>query len=340
MFITVKLVLKVEKQIVDELHTYEKGMKHEIYKVAGVFQKEQRIFAYPYRNISNVVSWDSKQNVIDEAVAYYKKKQKKHKAQLDFSSVWSKKSYVLHEEGYLLLTLGRSQGAKVLNVPFYVHEQQIKQIKRGVCKDMTIKERSDNWFAFILVEIEKPEPSGNLIMGIDLGIKNPAVACLSDGHIKFFGSGRQLRFLHRSYRKKISEMQRRHQFKKLRNFDHRLSRILRNFDHQISKAIVDYAQVHHVGLIKLEKLTGIHDHFDVKSTSTIYLWSYQRLQYFIQYKANLAGIEVRYVPPYNTSKRCPACGRINRPKDRLYTCSCGFRSHRDIVGAKNIMLAL
>lgn len=340
MYITVKLVLKVNEVIIEDLRNYENGMKHEIYKVAGVFKKENRIFAYPYRYISNIVSWNSKQKVIDEATLYYKKKQKKHKAELDFSSKWSYHSYELHEEGYLSLTLGRAQGARILRVPFYVHDEQIQKIKRGTYKDMTIKERGDHWFAFILVEIEKIEPNGSIVMGIDIGLKNPAVAYLSDGHVKFFGNGRQLRFFHRSYRKKITMMQRQHQYKKLRNFDHRLSRILRNFDHQVSRSIIDYAVEHDVGLIKLEKLTGIHDRFNVRQLSTIYLWSYQRLQYFIEYKANLAGIKVQYVSPYNTSKRCPVCSRLNQANDRLYTCSCGFRAHRDLVGARNIMLAL
>lgn len=37
MYITVKLVLKVNEGIIEDLRNYENGMKHEIYKVAGVF---------------------------------------------------------------------------------------------------------------------------------------------------------------------------------------------------------------------------------------------------------------------------------------------------------------
>ena len=60
----------------------------------------------------------------------------------------------------------------------------------------------------------------------------------------------------------------------------------------------------------------------------------------ITYKAQLAGIEVRYVNPYNTSKKCPKCGRINKPKDRTYQCKCGYHGHRDVVAAINILHAL
>ena len=40
-----------------------------------------------------------------------------------------------------------------------------------------------------------------------------------------------------------------------------------------------------------------------------------------------------------SAKRCPSCGANNKAKDRLYKCSCGYKQHRDIVGAINIMQA-
>ncbi|WP_374021046.1 zinc ribbon domain-containing protein [Paenibacillus thiaminolyticus] len=33
----------------------------------------------------------------------------------------------------------------------------------------------------------------------------------------------------------------------------------------------------------------------------------------------------------------PSCGDRNKAKDRTYQCSCGYRAHRDRVGAINIM---
>lgn len=332
--------MKVSDQLSEDLHKYENSMKHEIYKVCGVFEKEQRIFAFPYKLISNSVSWNSKQNVIDQAAILYKKKQRNHKISLDFSSVWSYRSYTILEDGILELELGERSAHRRLKIPFYVHEYQMAKLRKGTCKDMTIKKRDKNWFAFVLVEIPKENSPGDLIMGVDIGIKNPAVAYTSDNDIKFFGNGRQLRFLNCSYRKKISEMQRRHQYKKLRTFDHKLSRILTNSDHQISRQIIDFAVSHNVGIIKLEKLKGIHNQFDVSISPRMYLWSYQRLQHFIAYKAELSGIDIQHVNPYNTSKKCPNCGKINIPKGRSYMCSCGFTAHRDIVGAQNIMLAL
>ena len=70
------------------------------------------------------------------------------------------------------------------------------------------------------------------------------------------------------------------------------------------------------------------------------------LQFFIaglidnlRYKARREGLRVVFVNPRNTSKRCPQCGRLNTPDKRFYHCVCGFRCHRDLVGAMNIVHA-
>ncbi|WP_207645293.1 zinc ribbon domain-containing protein [Proteiniclasticum ruminis] len=36
---------------------------------------------------------------------------------------------------------------------------------------------------------------------------------------------------------------------------------------------------------------------------------------------------------------CPECGEKNKARDRKYKCSCGFKTHRDRVGAMNIIKA-
>ncbi|HSR04021.1 MAG TPA: zinc ribbon domain-containing protein [Proteiniclasticum sp.] len=43
--------------------------------------------------------------------------------------------------------------------------------------------------------------------------------------------------------------------------------------------------------------------------------------------------------PRYTSQTCLACGKRNHAKDSKYKCSCGFKIHRDILGAMNIITA-
>ena len=76
-----------------------------------------------------------------------------------------------------------------------------------------------------------------------------------------------------------------------------------------------------------------------KNEKNLHTWSFFHLSQFIEYKANLIGIKVEYVNPAYTSQTCPKCLEKNKAKDRNYLCKCGFKKHRDIVGAMNIRFA-
>ena len=73
-----------------------------------------------------------------------------------------------------------------------------------------------------------------------------------------------------------------------------------------------------------------------KNNHSLHTWSFYRLAKYIEYKAKLAGIKVEYVNPAYTSQTCPICGHVHHANDRNYTCKCGFRIHRDLLGAMNI----
>ena len=116
---------------------------------------------------------------------------------------------------------------------------------------------------------------------------------------------------------------------------------MKDQDHKISRSIVNFAKENKISIIRLECLENIRESAKTsrKNNYTLHTWSFYRLSQFIEYKAKLAGIQVEYVNPAYTSQTCPQCGKLNHADDRHYVCSCGFRSHRDIVGAMNIRYA-
>jgi len=116
---------------------------------------------------------------------------------------------------------------------------------------------------------------------------------------------------------------------------------MKDKDHKVSRQIVNFARENGVGLIRLEKLSGIRQSARTsrKNEKNLHTWSFYRLSQYIEYKAAIAGITVEYVDPKYTSQRCPACGTLNQAKDREYRCPCGFKAHRDRVGAVNILSA-
>jgi putative transposase len=61
----------------------------------------------------------------------------------------------------------------------------------------------------------------------------------------------------------------------------------------------------------------------------------------LEYKLTWNGGMLVAVPPHNTSRTCPACGRVtaeNRQTQAHFECvNCGYKNHADVVGAMNIL---
>ncbi len=61
----------------------------------------------------------------------------------------------------------------------------------------------------------------------------------------------------------------------------------------------------------------------------------------LEYKLTWNGGMLVAVPPHNTSRTCPACGRVtaeNRQTQAHFECvNCGYENNADVVGAMNIL---
>ncbi len=189
---------------------------------------------------------------------------------------------------------------------------------------------------------EKPEQEASdgegCFMGIDLGIKCPAVSRCSDGSVKFYGNGRRNKAMRRHFAAKRKALQKAKHQEALARINNKEQRIMKDIDHKVSREIIKTAEKHHVKVIKMERLSNIRTttRTSRKNNPSLHTWSFYRLAQYIEYKARLAGIEVLYVNPAYTSQTCPNCGKRHHADDRNFVCECGFRTHRDIVGAWNI----
>ena len=220
---------------------------------------------------------------------------------------------------------------------------------------MRIVQKGNRWFAQIVVDIpcNVAIDSGES-MGVDLGIKCPAVAVTSTGKCRFLGNGRQRKYVRRRYHERRKRLGKARKLNAIRKSKDKEQRWMRDQDHKLSREIVNFAVANDIGLIKLETLDGIRKRCtrptrksrknkeDLQKAAwnlCLNSWSFYRLCSFIEYKAELAGISVEYIDPRYTSQTCPVCGRRNHAQDRRYRCSCGFKCHRDLVGAMNILVA-
>ena len=229
--------------------------------------------------------------------------------------------------------------SKRISVSVKLTERQKSLFSDAKFGTMRIVVKNHMLVAQIVYEVIEPEfkTDGN-VMGIDLGIKCPAVSYCSDGSVKFYGNGRKNKYMRRHYAYLRKKLQIARKMKAVKRINNKEQRIMRDIDHKISHDIVKTAVEHNVKVIKLEQLQNIRSatRTSRKNNHSLHTWSFYRLAQFIEYKAKLAGISVEYVNTTYTSQTCPICGNVHHANDRHYTCKCGFHIHRDLLGAMNI----
>lgn len=255
-------------------------------------------------------------------------------------AVWNNQNYRIGENK-ILFPVWNNRSTQI-SVKAEIPQDLLASLASSKLGTLRITKKRNKYIAQIAYE--KPEPITVIepkTMGIDLGIKCPAVAVTSDGKVKFFGNGRENKFVRRRYKSKRKKLQKKKKMKAVQKLGNKEQRWMKNKDHEISRQIVDFAIENHIGTIKLESLSGIRSttRTSRKNNHSLHSWSFYRLSQYIEYKANLAGIRVVYVDPRYTSQTCPKCGKRNHAKDRRYQCSCGYHGHRDLVGARNILVA-
>jgi IS605 OrfB family transposase len=206
---------------------------------------------------------------------------------------------------------------------------------------LRITKKANKWIAQISVTILTVQGTGAKVMGVDLGLKVPAVAVTDDEKVRFFGNGRQNKYIKRKFRSERKKLGKRKKLNAIRSLKDKGQRWMKDQDHKVSRDIVNFAKENKVSVIRLEQLANIRQtaRTSRKNEKNLHNWSFYRLSQFIEYKANLTGIKVEYVNPAYTSQTCPKCSEKNKAQDRKYECKCGFVIHRDVVGAMNIRYA-
>src|SRR5699024_3458090 len=159
---------------------------------------------------------------------------------------------------------------------------------------LRITKKANKWIAQISVTIPTTQKTGLKVMGVDLGLKVPAVAVTDDEKVRFFGNGRQNKFKKREFRsvrKKLAEKKKLNAIRKINNKEQRW---MEDKDHKVSRAIVNFAMENKISVIRLERLANIRQttRTSRKNKNNLHTWSFYRLSQFIEYKAKLEGIKV------------------------------------------------
>ncbi|MBM7616462.1 RNA-guided endonuclease InsQ/TnpB family protein [Alkaliphilus hydrothermalis] len=355
MQITVKFKINLTKEQVQLVEAISKEYIYTVNSiVSSILQSEERIKLSSKNVLANMPSAVKNQAIRDaKSICAKYKKAVKTNSKLSTNKqkaisvptlrkpvcIWNNQNYSF-KDGILSFPVVVEGKSRRIQTKTIMTDYQLKQLE-GHLGALRITKKGTKYMAQISVEKQSPVAKGDVVMGVDLGLKVPAVAVTELGKIKFFGNGRENKYIKRKYRTKRKKLGKAKKLKAIKNLDDKEQRWMKDKDHKISRQIINFAVKNNVSVIRLEKLTNIRNtaRTSRKNEKNLHTWSFYRLSQFIEYKAHLEGIVVEYVDPKYTSQICPNCGTQNKAKDRKYNCFCGYHTHRDRVGAINIMNA-
>ena len=301
------------------------------------------------KDIKALLNSSVKNQLIRDASSIFKKIKK---SKFKIIPVLKKKVLVFNSQNYKVVD------NKFISIPFIIEgkskrvlikanasNQHIKDaLNSGKLGTLRVTKKSGKWIAQVAItaSVELKDKGDGNILGVDLGIKVPAVGVTNTHKTRFFGNGRHNKHIRRKYKARRRTMGKAKKKKLLESSNHKEQRWMKNQDHKISRDIINFAINNNVSVIRLEHLKGISKttRTSRKNRTDLHNWSFYRLMDFIKYKAAMVGISVEMVNPAYTSQICPSCKQKNKAKGRSYECShCGFKTHRDRVGAINIISA-
>ena len=141
---------------------------------------------------------------------------------------------------------------------------------------LRIVRRGDTILAQVGYTVEEPETASlddllanqkTVVMGVDLGIKCPAVSYSTGGKIRFYGNGRENRYKRRKFYARRQKLQKAKKLRAIKRISDKEARFMKDCDHQVSRAIVNEAIRQGAKVIVLEDLDGIREGC-TKSTPT------------------------------------------------------------------------
>lgn len=346
MLCTLKIKLMPDKEqfnnILDTMHHFNEACNF-ISEVAfnnKTFNKVaiQKLCYYEVREKFELSSQMAIRAISKVAESYKADKKTLHKFKSESAMVYDQR--ILSFDGLEFASILTINGR--IKVPMVIGNYQQGFMGKGRIRGQADLILQDGVFYLLLV-VERPEPpkiDTKEFLGVDLGIVN--IATTSDGKEYSGATVRGMRRRHARLRRKLQKKGTKSAKRLLKKRSKKEQRFARDVNHKISKQIVSDAKGTQRG-IAMEDLGGIRERVNTVRKAQrreLSSWSFYQLRQFITYKAILAGVEVKFVDPRNTSRICPKCGNIdkkNRKTQSHFECTCcGYVANADINAACNI----
>ncbi|WCK57573.1 transposase (plasmid) [Aneurinibacillus sp. Ricciae_BoGa-3] len=288
---------------------------------------------------------DSTYKAIQKGIktARYPYKKKKH-----FNTKWVDKAFSISENGTISLSLGVFHGKRV--PPLVLHA---KHLPKGDIKEIELCYDNGLYLSVSYEDGQEEQPyEKGFSCAVDMGEIHTIASFCENGE-SILVSGRKMRSLHRLRNKKIGELQKRQshckkgsrQWKKYqrakRYIISKSEHQLRDALHKTTKSFVDWCIQQKISDIYVGNPEGVQRKTKKKkrkkTNQKLSNWSFGKTKDYLKYKGNTQGIKVFFVSEAYSSQTCPVCKRKKKVSTRNYRCHCGYTSHRDVHGAKNIL---
>lgn len=227
-----------------------------------------------------------------------------------------------------------------------------KEIPQNVVEiELTYKNRLN-----LVIKYKEPDITRNIASAnsaaIDLG-EIHSVASIDNNGNAIIITGRKIRSIKRlrnkeqgKLRSKMSKCKKySKQYKKynraLYHIKYESEKQILDCVHKISKLYLDYCIENQISTVYYGDLDNCTRNSSERIGKFVGQklneWNYGKLTSQLHNKLEQYGIRLIKINEAYSSQTCPNCHKRHKPKGRNYICECGYKQHRDLVGAINIL---
>ena len=116
---------------------------------------------------------------------------------------------------------------------------------------------------------------------------------------------------------------------------------IRDCNHKITRVFVNWAVAYNISKMYVGDVESVERNTRKKkhkhTRQKLSRWNFGKHLEYLKYKLEAIGIELVKISEVYSTQACPHCGRRRKCNSRNYSCQCGYKAHRDIHGARNIL---
>ena len=186
--------------------------------------------------------------------------------------------------------------------------------------------------------------ANNNVCSIDLGVRNFASVYSKDTSYKFgVKPCKRLDSIIKRTEVPRDKFNCYKKFKKYNSRNHtKLHNVVKDMHYKVAKTLCNRFKTILVGKLSTKGIVKKSNKMSKMNKLRSYALSFYRFREILKDRAKVYGNIVHEVHEYMTSRMCMECQRVNKPHaGEVFHCKrigCGFTLHRDIHGARNIMI--